>query len=45
MTRPAKSYYCHSCRRYTRGRGNTNKEGEIPCVGNKYKASATYQAH
>ena len=27
------------------GRKNTNKEGEIPCAKNKYKASTTYQAH
>ena len=27
------------------GRGNTNKEGEIPCAKNKCKALATYQAY
>ena len=29
----------------TQERGNTNKEGEIYCGKNKYKISATYQAH
>ena len=27
------------------GKEKTDKEEEVPCIKNKYKASATYQAH
>ena len=49
MNRPAKNYYYFSwCKLLgnfpsVQKRGNTNKEGEIPCAKNIYEALATDQ--
>ena len=52
MARPVKKYYRTAFRgtsfswkdsdQLVQGRGNINKEGEIPCAKNKYEDSATY---
>ena len=55
MARPVKNCYSTACRGTSflwkdivpsiEGKGNTRKEGEIPCTKSKNKGSITYQAH